>query len=67
MELVSPANIELRAPYGRSVDHIYDEFARIELLVKAQVINWRLSEACAGPDSNWGMVLVSEGEVDRYL
>jgi hypothetical protein len=63
----SPGNIELRGPYLRSIDHLYDEFARAELLVKAQVLRWRLSEVCAAPESSWGMVLISEAEVDRYL
>lgn len=67
MVLISPANTELRGPYIRSLDHLYDEFARIELLVKAQVIAWRLSATCAGPETVWGMVLISDAEVDRYL
>ena len=67
MDQQPPGNIELRGPYLRSIDHLHDEFARAELLVKAQVIRWRLSEACAGPEVNWGMVLISEAEVDRYL
>ena len=67
MDQQPPGNIELRGPYLRSIDHLYDEFARAELLVKAQVIRWRMSEAVAGPESNWGMILISEAEVDRYL
>lgn len=67
MDLVPPPKIKLRGPYGRSTEHLHDELARIELLVKAQVIAWRQTEACAGPESSWGMVLISEAEIDRYL
>ena len=67
MDGVSLPNIKLRGPYYTSIDHIYDELARIELLVRAQVIRWRHSAACAGPDRDWGMVLVSDTEIERYL
>jgi hypothetical protein len=67
METIPPPNIILRGPYQRSLDHVYDELARIELLVRAQVIRWRHSAACAGAEHNWGMVVVSNEEVDHYL
>ena len=67
MELAKPQKTKLGGPYGRSADHLLDELARIELLVKAQVIAWRRSAACAGPESSWGMVLISDDEVNRYL
>lgn len=67
MEHTPIPEIALRGPYSKSIDHVYDELARIELLVRAQVINWRLSSACAGPENAWGMVVVTEAEVDRYL
>src|ERR1041385_3882536 len=67
MEIAKPQKTKLRGPYGRSADHLHDELARIELLVKAQVIAWRRSAACSGPESSWGMVLISDEEVNRYL
>lgn len=57
----------MRGPYVRSIDHLYDELARIELLIRAQVIRWQFSGACAGSERDWGMVVVSQAEVERYL
>lgn len=57
----------MRGPYVRSIDHLYDELARIELLIRAQVIRWQSSDACAGSELDWGMVVVSRAEVERYL
>ncbi len=53
--------------YVRSIDHLHDELARLELLIRAQVIRWELSGACAGSEADWGMVVVSRAEVERYL
>ena len=57
----------MRGPYVRSIDHLHDELARIELLIRAQVIRWQLSGACAGSEHDWGMIVISRGEVERYL
>ena len=57
----------MRGPYVRSIDHLHDELARIELLIRAQVVRWQLSGACAGSEHDWGMVVVSREEVERYL
>jgi hypothetical protein len=67
METEVPTDIKLRGPYIRNSDHILDEFARLDLLIKAQVIAWQLSTACAGPERDWGMVVVSREEVDTYV
>jgi hypothetical protein len=57
----------MREPYVRSIDHLHDELARIELLIRAQVVRWQLSGACASSEHGWGMVVVSREEVERYL
>ena len=67
METMIPPDIVLRGPYLQSIDHIDDELTRIELLVRAQVVRWQMSSACASPEQDWGMVLVSRAEVDHYL
>jgi len=67
METLTLPDIALRGPYLQSIDHIHDELTRIELLVRAQVVRWRLSSACVGPERDWGMVVVSQEEVDHYL
>jgi hypothetical protein len=63
----SPTDIPLRGPYVRHRDHLLDEFARLDLLIKAQVIRWHGSTACAGPEQDWGMVVISREEVTQYL
>jgi hypothetical protein len=67
METMKLPEIALRGPYLESVDHIHDELMRIELLVRAQVVRWRISAAGIGPERDWGMVVVSQAEVDHYL
>ncbi len=67
METMTLPDIVLRGPYLQSIDHVHDELTRIELLVRAQVVRWQMSSACAGPERDWGMVLVSRDEVDHYL
>lgn len=67
METITIPEIALRGPYGQSIDHVHDELTRIELLVRAQVVRWQMSAACAGLERDWGMVLVSREEVDHYL
>jgi len=57
----------MQGHYVRSIDHLHDELARIELLIRAQVIRWQRSGACAGSEADWGMVVVSRAEVERYL
>lgn len=67
---MSPGSIAeqtMHRPYVRSIDHLHDELARVELLIRAQVIRWQMSGACAGPEAGWGMVVVSRAEIERYL
>lgn len=67
MEIITIPEIALRGPYLQSIDHVHDELTRIELLVRAQVVRWQMSSACAAPERDWGMVVVSRDEVDHYL
>lgn len=53
--------------YLDSRSHLQDELARIDQLVRAQTIRWRLTVAANKPDSLWGMLTVSDQEVDAYL
>ncbi|WP_447602832.1 ATP-binding protein [Nitrospira sp. Nam80] len=59
--------VTLRGPYRSNIDYLHDELARIELFVRAQVIRWQHSAACAAPENDWGMVVVSHAEVECYL
>jgi Winged helix domain, variant/ATPase family associated with various cellular activities (AAA) len=54
-------------PFESSQDHLWAELARIDMLVRAQVIRWRYHIARVKPEKLWGMVNVTEAEVDAYL
>ena len=53
--------------YGSSVEHLADELARVDQLVRAQTVRWRQSIAVTKPDDAWGMAYVDDAEVERYL
>src|SRR6266478_4593996 len=54
-------------PYTSSGEHLRDELTRIDLLVRAQVVRWRLTLAAHKPEHLWGMVHVTEAEIGAYL
>src|SRR5690348_16178898 len=54
-------------PYASSVEHLWEELRRIDLLVRAQTIRWRLTIAATKPEELWGMVHVTDAEVEAYL
>jgi Winged helix domain, variant len=55
------------AGYTSSLEHLADEMARADQLVRAQTHRWRESIASTKPDDKWGMAYVDHAEVDRYL
>jgi AAA+ superfamily predicted ATPase len=61
--------VELHAPqpYQTSAQHLNDELARVDLLVRAQVLRWRMTIGATKPDRMWGMVHVTDAEIDTYL
>jgi hypothetical protein len=56
-----------RGPYKNNGEHLRDELSRIDLLIRAQVLRWRLTIAASKPEDLWGMVHVSDEEVRKYL
>ena len=54
-------------PYKSSQEHLWDEIARLDLLLRAATIRWRATLAATKPPDSWGMVNVSEAEVDNFL
>src|SRR5437762_6430383 len=54
-------------PYESSREHLSDALARIDQLVRAQTVRWRLAIAQNKPEELWGMVHVSDKEVDSFL
>jgi Winged helix domain, variant/ATPase family associated with various cellular activities (AAA) len=55
------------AGYASSLEHLADELARADQLVRAQTERWRHSIASTKPDESWGMAYVDDAEVGRYL
>ena len=53
--------------YGSSLEHLADELARVDELVRAQTVRWRQSIASTKPDDAWGMAYVDDAEVERYV
>jgi len=51
------------APYGSSLEHVRDELARIDALVRGQVAHAR----AAGSDGPWHGLAISEAEIDAVL
>jgi AAA+ superfamily predicted ATPase len=54
-------------PYTSSDEHLWDELRRIDQLVRAQTVRWRLTIGETKPDHLWGMVHVTDAEVEAYL
>jgi AAA+ superfamily predicted ATPase len=54
-------------PYTSSEEHLWDELRRIDLLVRAQTVRWWLTIAASKPQKWWGMVCVTDAEVEAYL
>ncbi len=63
----SPPNVETDNPYRDAGEHLRDELERIDQLVRAQTVRWRLTLAATKPENLWGMALVSDSEVESYL
>ena len=57
----------MAAGYASSLEHLTDELARVDQLVRAQTERWRTSIASTKPDEAWGMAYVDDAEVGRYL
>jgi AAA+ superfamily predicted ATPase len=54
-------------PYASGDEHLWDELRRIDLLIRAQTVRWRLTIAATKPEQLWGMVHVTDAEVETYL
>jgi SpoVK/Ycf46/Vps4 family AAA+-type ATPase len=53
--------------YDNSGAHLRDELARVDLLIRAQVVYWQLTIGAHKPENLWGMVHVTEEEISHYL
>ncbi len=53
--------------YSDSNEHLCDELNRVDYLIRAQTLLWRYMLAEHKPDNLWGMVHVTDSEIDNYL
>jgi len=53
--------------YQTSGAHLRDELARIDLLIRAQVVQWQMTIGAHKPENLWGMIHVTEAEITQYL
>ncbi|HYH84226.1 MAG TPA: AAA family ATPase [Pyrinomonadaceae bacterium] len=53
--------------YTSSDEHLWDELRRIDQLVRALTVRWRMTVGASKPEYLWGMVNVTEEEVAAYL
>jgi AAA+ superfamily predicted ATPase len=54
-------------PYRGGSEHLRDELARVDLLVRAQVVRWRMTLAETKAPEHWGMLHVTDAEIAAYL
>ena len=54
-------------PYASSAEHLSDELSRIDRLLRAQTRRWKLTIGTSKSPELWGMVHVTDAEVDSYL
>lgn len=57
----------MTTPYSNDREHLDDELRRVDSLVRAQALRWKLTIAATKPESLWGMLHVSAEELDAYL
>ncbi len=54
-------------PYQDSLAHLWDEVHRIDFLLRAQIMRWRMSIAANKPEEMWGLLHVTDAEIISYL
>ena len=65
--LLSPVIVLSSAAYETSMEHLWDELQRVDLLVRAQTVLWLQTIGDYKPENLWGMVHVTDAEVAAYL
>jgi SpoVK/Ycf46/Vps4 family AAA+-type ATPase len=66
----APPDSTLRLPpeaYAGNEEHLWDELRRIDQLIRAQTLRWRLTIGESKPSRLWGMIHVTDAEVESYL
>ena len=58
---------EGKSGYASSLEHLWDEMARINHFIRAHTVRWRLTVGASKPEHLWGMIHVTDAEVEVYL
>src|SRR5258708_1273752 len=53
--------------YCNNQEHLQEELRRIDLLIRAHTVRWRGTVGKYKPEQLWGMVHVTDAEIDAYL
>jgi hypothetical protein len=66
---LSPAALDARPleTCQDNLDHLWHELCRIDRLIRAQTVRWQETIAAHKPAQLWGMVHVTDAEVNAYL
>jgi AAA+ superfamily predicted ATPase len=54
-------------PYRSSEEHLHEELHRIYELLRARTVVWRETIAETKPEQFWGLVNVTDAEIERFL
>lgn len=54
-------------PYANSQEHLWQELARVDQLIRAQTARWQATIAASKPEQHWGMLHVTDAEVETYI
>lgn len=59
--------LPISEPYTSSQEHLWEELARVDQLVRAQTVRWQAMIAANKPEKYWGMIHVTDAEMVSYL
>jgi AAA+ superfamily predicted ATPase len=54
-------------PYTSNREHLVDELRRIDCLIRAQTLRWRMTIGASKPENLWGMLQVSDAEINDFI
>lgn len=53
--------------YTSTAEHLWDELQRLDQLIRAQTLRWRLTIGESKPARLWGMIHVTDAEIENYF
>ncbi len=60
-------NVDDSEQYSSSEEYLWDHLRRIDCLIRAYVVRWLHTIGKDKPSNTWGMLQVSDAEINRYL